>query len=146
MPRHFRLEEAERLLPQLEPFLREAVALKQRFDQAQAEWRQAAGRLMMLGGADLDRSKLLAQRSRRDALAARLEELIAEIQQHGCLVKDLQLGLLDFPAWFRGREVLLCWQLGEPAIRFWHGVEEGYRGRKLIDEDFLLHHRGDGLS
>jgi hypothetical protein len=58
-------------------------------------------------------------------------------------VKDLELGLLDFPTLYRGKEVCLCWRLGEPEIAFWHEVDEGYKGRKPIDQAFLENHRGD---
>jgi len=51
--------------------------------------------------------------------------------------------LIDFPTLLRGEEVYLCWRVGEEGIQFWHRVEEGYRGRKRIDADFLIHHRGD---
>jgi hypothetical protein len=51
--------------------------------------------------------------------------------------------LIDFPALYQGREVLLCWKLGEDRIAFWHGVDEGFRGRKPIDDEFRENHRGD---
>lgn len=146
MARHFRLKEAERLLAELEGPLREAVALKQRHDEAQTEWRESSRRIMMLGGMDVEGSELLAQRGRRDALASRLRETVAAIQEHGCQVKDLYIGLLDFPTWFRGEEVLLCWRLGESGIQFWHGRQEGFRGRKPIDQEFFRQHRGDRPS
>jgi len=66
---------------------------------------------------------------------------VAQLQDLGCLVKDLDTGLVDFPALFRGQEVYLCWKLGEPSIEFWHGVDEGFRGRKAIDSDFRDHSR-----
>jgi hypothetical protein len=59
------------------------------------------------------------------------------------VVKDLDIGLIDFPTLFHGVEVYLCWKLDEPAIEFWHGVDEGFRGRKAIDRDFRDNHRGD---
>lgn len=55
-----------------------------------------------------------------------------EIQALGVLVKDLDTGLVDFPALRGGEEVLLCWQLGEDEIRYWHGLEEGFAGRKEL--------------
>jgi hypothetical protein len=58
-------------------------------------------------------------------------------------VKDLDTGLVDFPTMYRGVEVCLCWKLGEGAIGYWHGVDEGFRGRKPIDQDFRDQHRGD---
>ena len=65
------------------------------------------------------------------------------IQENGVVVKDLDIGLIDFPTLFRGEEVYLCWKLGETGIRFWHGLDEGFRGRKPIDEEFLANHRGE---
>ncbi len=146
MTRRFRLEEAERLLPELGVLLREAVELKARFQRAEAELRQASTRIALVGGASVNQRQLLAQRGRRDALAARLKELIENIELYGCLVKDLDIGLIDFPTWFQGREVLLCWRLGEPSIQFWHEADEGYRGRKPIDEEFRRAHSGDWPS
>ena len=64
----------------------------------------------------------------------------------GCLVKDLDKGLVDFPTLFRGEEVYLCWKMDEPAIQFWHSVEEGFSGRKQIDQEFRDNHRGDALT
>lgn len=143
MSRHFTLEEAERLLPDLDKPLREAIALKTHFDQADAELQSSSERLMMLGGALVDPGKLLARRARRDALAARLKESVDSIQQCGCVVKDLDMGLVDFPTLFRAEEVYLCWKLGESRIHFWHGIREGFRGRKPIDREFRDNHRGD---
>jgi hypothetical protein len=85
----------------------------------------------------------LNSRSRRDAAGAMLKNSIEAVQETGCLVKDLDIGLVDFPTLFRGVEVYLCWKLGEPGIEFWHGIEEGFRGRKPIDREFLDNHRGD---
>jgi len=53
---------------------------------------------------------------------------------------------VDFPTLLRGDEVYLCWRLGEPCIGFWHGVDEGFRGRKPVDRDFLDNHRGDSTG
>ena len=91
----------------------------------------------------VDRTQAIATRTRRDETAAQLRNAIEQIQEIGCVVKDLDIGLIDFPTVFRGREVYLCWKLGEGAIEYWHGVDEGFRGRKAIDRDFLDHHRGD---
>lgn len=143
MARRFRLEEAQRLLPELEAVLREAVALKAHFDRAEAGLRETSTRIALAGGVSVNPRQLLAQRGRRDALASRLKELIASIECHGCLVKDLDIGLIDFPTWFQGREVLMCWRLGEPSIAFWHETSEGYRGRTPIDEEFIRAHRGE---
>ena len=57
-----------------------------------------------------------------------------KIQETGCVVKDLDEGLVDFPSLIEGEEVYLCWKLGEEHIDFWHGVDEGFAGRKPLDE------------
>ncbi len=140
--RYFTLQQAQRLLPEIEAAIREAIRLKAEYQCAEAELRTEMERVAMLGGVDLDRAAFLERRSQRAAKATRLKELIDGIQDLGCLVKDLDIGLIDFPALYRGGEVYLCWKLGEEGIGFWHGVEEGYGGRKPIDQEFLDHHRG----
>ena len=96
-----------------------------------------------MGGVAVDRDSALQSRSRREDAASKLRAAIEEVQEIGCLIKDLDIGLVDFPTTYRGEEVYLCWKLGEPGIEFWHGVDEGFRGRKPIDQDFLQHHQGD---
>lgn len=141
--RRFRIEQAERLLPAIEAELRLAVQLKATFDDSRRRLQAIAQRVALLGGSQLDPEQVLKERNRQQALASRLHELVQEIEQYGCLVKDLDVGLVDFPTVYRGQEVYLCWRLGEPRIQYWHGVEEGFRGRKPIDEDFLRNHEGD---
>jgi hypothetical protein len=141
--RHFTLSEAESLLTQLGADVREAVRLRSEYREAESELAEFARRVAMLGGAIVDRNQMLARRTRRDSAATGLKEAIESIQSHGCLVKDLDMGLIDFPTLYRGEEVYLCWKLDEAGIHFWHGVNEGFRGRKEIDKDFLDNHRGD---
>ena len=111
--------------------------------QAETELRSAMQRVIMLGGVDLDRSAFAELRKRRETCAERLKEVIEQIHEFGCLVKDLDIGLIDFPTLYRGSEVYLCWKLGESGISFWHGVDEGFQGRKIIDTEFLENHQGE---
>jgi len=143
MARYFTLAEAEALLPIVTGLLRQAVALKARYIKTTQELQAAAERVAFSGGAVVDVNQVLQWRARREAASARLNEIAEEVQSHGCLIKDLDVGLLDFPTLYRDREVYLCYRLDEPGIRFWHGVDEGYRGRKPIDQEFLEHHGGD---
>jgi hypothetical protein len=143
MPRFFTLAQAEKLLPQVESAIREALARKTEYDQAEAEWQRVSERLMVTGGMHVDRPRLIEQKSRRESAALGVQDSIQRVHELGCLVKDLDIGLIDFPALFNGQEVCLCWKLGESGIRFWHGVTEGFRGRKPIDQEFLEHHQGE---
>lgn len=143
MAKHFTLEQASKVLPDVEKALREAIGIKSAYEDAEGELQGETQRIMMLGGALVDRQKILALRGRRDACASRFKEAIEIVHSHGCLVKDLDMGLIDFPTLYRGEEVYLCWKLGEKAIEWWHGVHEGYSGRKPIDQDFIEHHQGD---
>ena len=96
-----------------------------------------------MGGVQVDRAQFLERKNRGQEVARDLQQTIEKIQEFGCVVKDLDIGLIDFPTLLNGEEVYLCWKLGEPGIQFWHGVDEGFRGRKPIDQEFLEHHRGE---
>ena len=143
MAKRFTLIEAQSLIPQVDRLLREALDAKQEYETAGEAITEFSHHVMMMGGVLVDRERVVASRKRRDEAAARLRSAIEGVQETGCLVKDLDIGLVDFPTLFRGVEVYLCWKLGEAGIEFWHGVEEGFRGRKAIDQDFLDNHQGD---
>jgi hypothetical protein len=143
MPKRFTLAEAQSLIPGVDRLLREAVSLKSDYQEAEHAIQAMAHRVSMMGGMVVDREHAIDSKNRRDAVAAKLRSAIEQVQEFGCVIKDLDTGLIDFPTLLRGVEVYLCWKLGEPAIGFWHGVDEGFRGRKAIDQDFLDHHRGD---
>lgn len=140
MARYFTLQEAQAELPHVEELLRHAISLKTSLEEAEQKLRSEAERIRLAGGALVHRENLVAVIRRRESVASQLRSALAAIEERGCLVKDLGIGLLDFPTHFRGEEVYLCWKLGEPAIEFWHGAKEGFRGRKPIDQDFLDHH------
>jgi hypothetical protein len=143
MPKRFTHPQAESLIPQLGELLGKVIAAKTEYDQAERVIREFAERVMLMGGVTVDRDRAFDARTRRDAAADGLRSAIDQVQETGCVLKDLEAGLVDFPTLLRGVEVYLCWKLGEPRIEFWHGVDEGFRGRKMIDQDFLDHHTGD---
>jgi hypothetical protein len=143
MSRFFRVEEAALLLPELSRRIEAAIRLKIDFDEAESRLQATAQRIAMSGGAMVDSAAVAADRAKRDSSAMALKDGIDEIHALGCQVKDLDIGLVDFPTRFRGTEVLLCWKLGEPAIEWWHGLDDGFRGRQRIDADFLAEHEGD---
>lgn len=146
MPRYFTLRQAEELLPEVERMIREAVAFKAEYQEAESRIQKATQRIVMLGGSIANRDTMAADRNRRDTAASALNQVVQQIQELGVQVKDLDIGLIDFPTLYRGREVLLCWKLGESGIAFWHGLEDGFRGRKPLDDDFLANHEGDAVN
>ncbi len=137
MPRYFTLDEARQHLPAVDSGIREAIAAKKVFEAAERDQRALAEKVMMMGGITVDREAVLGTRQKRENSAAKLKLVFDNFEEIGCVVKDLDIGLIDFPALYRGREVYLCWQLGEPDIAFWHPVDEGFAGRKAIDREFL---------
>ena len=146
MARRFTLAEAERLLPEIEQSMRDAVSHKSEFQQAESTLLSITQRVIMLGGVLVDRQAVYETKARRDRSAECLKAAVEKIQESGCVIKDLDIGLVDFPTLFRGQEVYLCWKLGEAGIGFWHGTDEGFAGRKPIDQDFREHHQGEAAN
>lgn len=140
--RYFTLPEAQRALPEVERHLRDALFHKAESQKAQQDMDRTTERVRMSGGARVNPNEVLATRARRDTSIAALKQALEEIERAGALVKDLDIGLLDFMTRYQNRDVCLCWKLGEDEIRFWHSTEEGFRGRKPIDQEFLQNHRG----
>ena len=143
MPRFFTLQQAQQLLPDMESAIRDAISLKAEYQRAEAEWQAFAHRVSIQGGLSADHFQLVEQKRHRESTAQGLRQSIERIHQAGCLVKDLDIGLIDFPTLLRGEEVYLCWKLGESGIRFWHRIHEGFGGRKEIDQEFIEHHQGE---
>jgi hypothetical protein len=146
MARRFTLEEAESLLPEIEADLREAISLKSKYQQAERELQSINQRVIMMGGVQINPEEVRRHKQRRDESAAGMKATIERIQESGCIIKDLEIGLVDFTTLYRGEEVYLCWKLGERGIGFWHGMHEGFAGRKPIDDEFRALHRGDAAN
>jgi hypothetical protein len=132
--KYFNRREAEELLPVIGHYLEDARKQKRALDSITAEISSAALRIMMLGGSLPPFAEINRKKTQRDKLAEELARTVDEIQQTGCLVKDLETGLVDFPSWRGGEKVYLCWKLGEARIGYWHGIEEGFAGRKPLDD------------
>jgi len=132
--RTFTLDEAQALLPVLESLLRTAINAKKMMEQVEAEQQALAHRIFLNGGTYLDVVPLARRKAERMKAEQRAKDALAEIDSIGVQVKDLKIGLLDFPCQVEGRIVLLCWKLGEKSIAHWHGTDEGFAGRKPIDE------------
>jgi len=132
--RTFTLEEAQTLLPVLESLLRTAIDGKKLIESVDTELQELAHRVFLHGGILVNIVYMARRKAEREKAIQRVKDALAEIDATGVQVKDLDIGLLDFPCEVDGRTVLLCWKLGEKSITHWHGVSEGFAGRKLIDE------------
>jgi hypothetical protein len=132
--RSFTLAEAQTLLPILESLLRTAIDGKKLIEAVDNELQELAHRVFLSGGLSLNIVQLARRKAEREKTIQKVKDALAEIDSIGVQVKDLDIGLLDFPCLVDGTTVLLCWKLGEKGITHWHGVEEGFAGRKPIDE------------
>lgn len=130
----FTLDEAQSLLPILESLLKQAIEGKKLIEEVDAELQATAHRVFLNGGMLLNIVHLARRKAEREKAIQRIKDAIAEIDATGVQVKDLDIGLLDFPCKVDGEIILLCWKLGESKITHWHGLTEGFAGRKPVDE------------
>jgi hypothetical protein len=132
--RHFTPEEANAALEQVRPLAEQLVAGRQEHAAALERQEELEGKIRGNGGG-IPPAELAAATAEVDGVARRLARLVDEIASHGAQVKDLDSGLIDFPALHRGATVLLCWQLGEDEIAWWHRIEDGFAGRRPLPFD-----------
>lgn len=132
--RTFTLDEAQTLLPVLESLLRSIISAKKLMDEIDAEQQAMNHRIFLNGGMHLNIVPLARRKAERTKAEQRAKDALAEIDSIGVQVKDVEIGLLDFPCEIDGQIILLCWKLGEKSITHWHGTQEGFAGRKPIDE------------
>src|SRR5215469_5297655 len=132
--RTFTLDEAQSLLPVLESLLRTGIRAKKTMEEVDAEQQALHHRIFLAGGMLLDIVPLARRKAERTKAEQRMKDALAEIDSIGVQVKDLDIGLLDFPCEVDGQTILLCWKLGEKSITHWHGTNEGFAGRKPIDQ------------
>jgi hypothetical protein len=124
----FRLEEANAIVPRLQ-------ILMERLQRAALRLHEHLSALARETGVDpatLSTDDLLRQQPAARALVEELDAVAHEIEESGAHLKDVQLGLVDFPAERDGEIVYLCWQFGEPEVAFWHRIEDGFSGRQPL--------------
>ena len=132
--RHFTPEEANAALDQVRPLVEQLVARRQEHTLALERQEELEGKIRGNGGG-IPPAELAAATAEVDGVARSMARLVDEIASHGAQVKDLDTGLIDFPALRHGETVLLCWQLGEDEIAWWHGLEDGFAGRRPLPFD-----------
>jgi hypothetical protein len=122
--RHFTLAEANALLPRLKPLLRQLRDAKDELTDAEAHEllsEAAPGN----GGGEAGKQVGVA--------FLEVRRLLEALEEAGIVLKDIDRGLVDFPAIMEGHEVFLCWELGEDEVGYWHELSSGYRGRQPLD-------------
>lgn len=122
----FTIDRAHKALPLVRRVVEDIVKYYRVLLDVQREYQNAIG----LGPSDV----LEEIRDRRQQIMNRLNDFAEELQSIGCEIKDYELGLVDFPSVMGGREVYLCWKLGEDAIGFWHEVYTGYASRQPLPQ------------
>ena len=131
MAKLFTREEAEALLPVVRPLLLEIQQLGREIAERESHLYIDQNKLMSNGHKTSTDSEALRQEIL--ALNSRIRAHVNTILDMDIIVKDLTEGLIDFPALLHGREVYLCWKLGEDGIHWWHEIEAGFAGRQPLD-------------
>lgn len=113
------IDDAERLLPRVRPLLESARKLKREIETIAARY-------------NYEEALLEVERPRIESLARRLNDKIEKLEEYGCYVRDLDIGVVDFLTKFEGRDVFLSWRLGEQRVAHWHELHEGYGQRQPV--------------
>jgi hypothetical protein len=132
--RHFTPEEANLELEHVRPLVEQLVAIRREHVVA-LERQEELERKIRGNGGGIPPAELASATAEVDGIARRLAHVVDEITSHGAEVKDLDIGLVDFPALHHDETVLLCWQLGEDEIAWWHRIDDGFAGRRPLPFD-----------
>jgi hypothetical protein len=125
----FSPEKANALIPILTPLIDDLWRMRR---ELAIKLLEADPALRKTGRAAAAGSERRGERGRCSELKAEIVRTISRIEAYGCVLKDIDLGLIDFPALRNGRPVFLCWKAGEAAVRHWHGTDENFTLRKAL--------------
>src|SRR5947199_9150051 len=117
--RTFSLPEAQLLLPVLRSLLKQAIDAKKLIETIDTEFQELAQRIYLSGGLLVEIGKAATRRAERDKTVKRIKDVVDEIDATGVQVKDLDMGLLDFPCFVDGKTILLCWEMGQAKLTHW---------------------------
>jgi hypothetical protein len=127
--RHFSLDEASQALSRVAPLLERLKDLQALATPLTA---QLEGLWRRLDSGEAVLEEITTLQRRLDGHVHDADQILRELEETGCVIRDAQKGLVDFPAHADGTEFYLCWHVGEEAIGYWHGLDEGFAGRKLL--------------
>jgi hypothetical protein len=128
--RTFTPEEANSALRQVRPLAERMIEVRARLGELEDEQREV---VRIVAGNGSGEGVGDARTPEFAKLARELQDLLDELTLIGVQVKDVETGLLDFPALREGEPVLLCWRVGEPAVEWWHRPDDGFAGRREVD-------------
>jgi hypothetical protein len=134
IPRHFTPKEASDELREIRPLAEELVAHRREQQRLHGERSALAAKIAGNGGG-IDSQAIADLEQAEERERVEIARCVNAIHGRGAIVKDLDQGLVDFPALRAGEEILLCWRLGEDEVAHWHGLEEGFAGRKQLDPE-----------
>ena len=132
--RHFTPDEANAALAEVRPLVERMVEARRAHAAALERQEELEGHIRGNGGG-IPPATLAEAAAEVDAEGRKLTRIVDELGELGVQVKDVDEGLVDFPALRGGETVLLCWKLGEEEIRYWHGLEDGFAGRRPLPLD-----------
>ncbi len=130
----FTVEEANRMIPEIRPRLERLVETKREYDRLQTRIEVLSLASAGASSENPDAQELKRLHEQRNQLADQISQGVSGIHRRGCLVKDLDRGLVDFYALSGDRLVYLCWQVGEADVSHWHPLDGGFQGRQRIHE------------
>ena len=130
-PQYFTLNEVNALLPRLSDLLLQMKESKAKHDQLREKATEYVNRMSSNG--HVIEMELNETRQELAKATAELNSLVEKGRELGCEVKDIDQGLVDFRTERDGREVYLCWKLGEPVVRWWHELDVGFAGRRPLE-------------
>ncbi len=131
---YFTVRAVEALIPRLETLMGRIMDAHAQAAQLRSALESAQREVVLAGGMRLRPEWWRARRAGIDKASRELRGGLGDILATGGVPKDLELGLVDFLGLVDGREVNLCWRYGEKRVRFWHGLDEGFGGRKAIPD------------
>jgi hypothetical protein len=133
--KYFTVEEAELLIPKLEQIVESLMENKRNAMDIGQDLARMEEQLRSEDGRTVDPAEYMNKRTEMEFLVRIINEGLESIEDLGGQPKDLDLGLVDFPAMINGEEVLLCWKYGEKSIGYYHDHEEGFSGRKPLSKE-----------
>ena len=134
-PRTFTVSEANALLPQVIPLIEQLQGIQRSIAQTNQQLGEAVEKLSQGNGYPIQslKEQIKTLTTHQLQLVEAFQSVVAQVEEYGCLVKDLNLGLVDFYGMRDGELICLCWKLGEDRIRYWHALETGYAGRQPLE-------------